>query len=703
VVVIDAPAGFGKSTVLDEWSEADSRPFARLTLARHHDDPVALTESIAGAVAEHAAVDDDVYSALHGSSRGTLKVSVPRLLDSLEASEVPLVVALDDVHTLSDPDSLAVVAALASGRSGGWQLALASRTEPLIRLSRLRASGAVLELTARDLAMDGAGAAALFRACGLRLQRESIELLLERTQGWPAALYLAALSLQGVDEPDAAARTFAGDDRLVADYLRDELLSSLPAETLDFLTRTSILDEVSGELCDAVLATEGSAATLRALARGNALVSALDGKDQRFRYHALLRQMLESELHALHPRAEAELHARASRWYAERGDIDHAVPHAIDSGDVAVAGDLIWSITGEYESAGRGASIRRWLESFTDAQLHDSAPLCLASAAVHVTDGDGAQAEHWVSAAFTALGRVPPPRNAELEVAAKLLRATAVPREGVVRMGEDVAMIADLLPDPRWGSLGCLIRGVALHLAGDLEGARPLLEEGARLGVSAAPNVGTLCRAQLSLIALEEGDVDGSRLLTERAVEVVDRYGLREHPPQALVRGVSALVHARVGESRLATRELKLAERLLDMLIEFTPWFVAETRIVLARTLLMLDDVPGSREQLSAAGPALHRVSDAVVLKSWFQRTWDDGDTARSVTGRWPLTPAELRLLHYLPTHLTFREIAQELFVSTNTVKTQARSIYRKLDVSGRAEAVACARSAGLLGAERER
>jgi LuxR family maltose regulon positive regulatory protein len=153
----------------------------------------------------------------------------------------------------------------------------------------------------------------------------------------------------------------------------------------------------------------------------------------------------------------------------------------------------------------------------------------------------------------------------------------------------------------------------------------------------------------------------------------------------------------------VATRELKLAERLLDMLIEFTPRFVAETRIVLARTLLMLDDVAGSREQLSAAGPALHRVPDAVVLKSWFQRTWDDGDTARSVTGRWPLTPAELRLLHYLPTHLTFREIAQELFVSTNTVKTQARSIYRKLDVSGRAEAVACAQSAGLLGAERER
>src|SRR5262245_26937916 len=272
VVVIGAPAGFGKSTVLGAWSEDDPRPFARLTLEGRHDDPVALTQSIASAVAEHLPVDDSVYSALRGSRHGT-KAAVPRLLESIEKSEVPLVVALDDVHALSDPESLGVLAGLTNGLSEGWQLALASRNKPPIRLSRLRASGAVAELTSRDLAMTGAEATALFRACGLRLQRECVELLLERTEGWPAALYLAALSLTDAEEPDAAARQFAGDDRLVADYLRDELISSLPSETLDFLTRTSILDEVSGDLCDSVLDTEGSATTLRELARGNALVS----------------------------------------------------------------------------------------------------------------------------------------------------------------------------------------------------------------------------------------------------------------------------------------------------------------------------------------------------------------------------------------------------------------------------------------------
>ncbi len=164
--------------------------------------------------------------------------------------------------------------------------------------------------------MDDAEAGRLLRACGLRLHTDSVRLLVEHTEGWPAALYLAALSLSAADDADRAAEKFAGDDRVVVDYLRDEFVSSLSGVELDFLTRTSILDEVSGELCDAVLEAEGSAEILRGLARSNALVRRLDNKDNAFRYHALLRDMLASELRRLHGGEESALHSLAAEWYA---------------------------------------------------------------------------------------------------------------------------------------------------------------------------------------------------------------------------------------------------------------------------------------------------------------------------------------------------------------------------------------------------
>ena len=696
VVLIGAPAGFGKSTVLGEWSEADPRPFATLILERRHDDPVLLAASIAGAVAEHAHVDEGVYSALRGSRAGTVGVAVPRLLESMRSADASVVLALDDVHALSDPESLRIVTALADGLPEGSQLALASRTNPSIRVSRLRANRALTELTARDLAMTATEADDLLRASGLELREESVELLVERTEGWPAALHLAALSLHLAEDADQAARDFAGDDRMVADYLRDELISSLREVELQFLTRTSILDEVSGDLCDAVLATEGSGTILRELARGNALVTALDSKDQVFRYHALLREMLASELHALHPREEAGLHARAGHWYAERGDFDRAVPHSIASGDVDVAARLIWSLADEYASAGRGTTLRNWLAEFPDGQRQASAPLCLAAATGYLTEGDGAEVEHWVSAAFTALRDGSTEDAAELEVAARLIRATSVPRAGVTEMGDGIGEIASLV-EGGWASLACLVQGVAKHLTGDRDGAGSHLEEGVRRGLSAAPTVEALCRAQLALLALDEGDFEAASEASDHASETIDRFGLGDNPTQALVVATVALTRARAGRTREAAAGARHAEELLAKLREFAPWYMAEVQIVLARALLLLDDVGGARAHLAHAGAPLHRIPDAVVLKEWFQRAWDDADAARAVTGRWPLTPAELRLLHELPTHLTFREIADELFVSANTVKTQARSIYRKLGASGRAEAVAVAKSAGLL------
>lgn len=700
VVLIDAPAGFGKSTVLSEWGAADPRPFAWLTLGNRHDDPVLLTASIAGAVGELAPVSEDVYRALHGSKPGTLKVAVPRLLESLHRNKSPIVLALDDVHALSDPDSLSVVDTIADGLPHGSRLALASRSEPSIRLGRLRANRHLLELDAGDLAMTHVETGAMLRACGLRLDPKSVDILLERTEGWPAALYLAALSLGAAADPDLQARRFAGDDRLMVDYLRDEFIANLDPESVTFLSRTAILGELSGELCDAVLEREGSALMLRRLARSNALVTALDSKDHAFRYHALLREMLASELHRLNPREAAELHARAASWHAARDDYDRAVPHAIATGDVETAATMIWSQAANYTSFGREATLEHWLERFSNTQIENSAPLCLVRATCCLTAGNGAEVAHWTACAVAAVTENPSPEAEAIRVAAGAIEASGAARDGVVTMRINAMRAFERLPaeDP-WRSLCRLIEGASRHLTGEPALARAALEDGARRGAVGVPSVHAICLAQLALLAIDEDDLAEATRLSRDSVARSELMGLADQPPQVLISAVAAYIEARNGEAATASRHVKHACVLLQALNELSHWYQAEVRIMIARALALLDDVAGARAQLANAARDLRETPDAPLLREWLQQAWKEADSA-TTNGRWPLSPAELRLVHFMPTHLSFREIAEELFVSPNTVKTQARSIYQKLGVSSRAEAVACARTVGLVGAD---
>lgn len=697
-VLVAAPAGYGKTTVLSQWAEADERPFVWITLDERHNDPALLVGSIVSGLNEVDPVDEGVFAALSAPRPSIANVVIPRLCRSLRDHDQPLVVVLDDVNRLDRPESLEALVALATCAPDGSQLALGSRDEPSIQLGRLRGHALVAELGAQDLAMTQSETRAVLEQSGLELGPDDVRLLVERTEGWPVAVYLAGLSLRGEDDVAAALERFHGDDRFVADYLRDEFLSRLTRRELDFLTRTSILERLTGPLCDAMLAREGSARILRRLSRANLLLVPLDRKDEQYRYHSLLREMLESELQRLGARHQHELHARASRWFSEQGDIDQAVSHAISSGDVDQAGSLIWANAASYESRGRTATLRRWLERFTDEQIAGSPPLCLAVATTHVTDGNGSQVEHWTAAAERGLKQPARPDREQLEAAMKVIRASGAARDGVTRMGEDVSWAYAQLPeDSPWRSLCRLIEGVSYHLRGEREQAQTALEDGARRGAAAAPAVEALCRAQLVLLALDQGDLEGAMPPAARAIAETDHYGLQDYPTQALVFAASGLVRARRGQVDEANRNLRSSIRLLSMLNEMSPWYEAETRITLARAVLLLDDIPSARAHLADSARYLRQVPDATVLREWLEQAWHDADSAQSVTGRWPLTPAELRLLHFLPTHLTFREIADQLFVSTNTVKSQAQAIYRKLGVSSRAEAVATAEAAGLL------
>lgn len=658
--VLVAPAGYGKTTLLAEWSEHDDRPFAWVTFDERDNDPRRLLTGVRRAIA----------------------VAVGR-----DGGHTPFVLVLDDVHALHERMALAAVAAVANDLPPQAALAVASRTQPQLPVARMRAERSITELGPRELAMTRAETAAMLKAEHHDLGRDGVELLLGRTEGWPAALSLAAVFL---DERGAAALAgFNGADRLVAQYVRDEVLSAVPAEQLEFMLRTCVADTLTAPLCDTLAGRPGSAPMLAELAR-TGLVVPLDRSDERFRYHRLVAETLHAELHASAPECEPELHRLASRWHRRAGDVDRAIDHALRAGDVAAAGRLVWDNLAPLVAAGTTSTAEHWLGRFTQGEIAEHATLALTAAGCALLRGQGETAAHWTAAAAAARSSAP-----ALQLGVAILRSALAGAPAESMSDVDAAQPGDAAAR----SLCSLVDGTARQLEGDREGAAKALENGARGAAVCAPLLHALCLAQLAVLALDQDDWEAAAAPVTRARAQVDRYSLADHAPMALVFAVSALVRARRGRMDVAQSDLSKAVRLQSEFVDIAPGIEAEVSLLVARAALRLSDVNLAREQRAAASRLLRRLPDAILLHRWaadltaqIDAFAPAGQAAHEV-----ITAAELRTLQYLPTHLSFREIGELTYVSGNTVKTQANAIYRKLGVSSRSEAVEQARGCGLL------
>lgn len=695
LVLLAAPAGYSKTTALAEWAETDARPFAWVSATPRHDDPALLAAAIVEAIDEIEPVHPDVLAALVSPQPGVSSALIPRLADSLEASDKSFVLAIDDVHALSSKATFEFLVGVIDILPPGSQLALAARTEAALPLGRMRAHHQLTELTQRELAMTAEEATELFAGLGLDLSDLQVDILQEHTEGWPAALYLAGLCLLDQTDKARAVASFAGDDRIVVDYLRDEFLSATSPTRLAFLTRTSLLDELSGPLCDAVLGRSDSARVLRELARSNYLVVPLDRVDERYRYHHLFGEMLQSELRRREPELQVELHDRASIWYAEHSDLDRAIDHAIAAEEFEQAGELIWQVFPEASGRGRIATVQRWLDQIGDERVSSSSKLALVSAHHYLALGQGVRGAHWTRVA-EAVGQ----GDESLEADVSLLKAT-VALEGVVQMGKEAARASELLPpDVPWQSPAFLYRGVSTQLTGHPRRAAPLLNEAARRGSVVSPIIQSIALAQLSLIEIDDDDWESGARLISQAHDQIERCGLSDYPSISIALAVSALVRSRLGQVEAAEKDLALATELAGSLSDFPPWYETEIRIVLARACARLDHPGRGRALLDEASQCLERTPDAALLAGWLTDADAELAVGSAGEGHEPLTKAELRTLQYLPSHLSFREIGDRIHVSPNTVKTQAQAIYRKLGASSRGEAVDQARSAGLIGDE---
>jgi len=670
LAVIVAPPGYGKSSLLQEWAEHDEREFVWLAPASLETDEIeATTRSI--------------------------------LADAETDGERGVVVVLDDAHLASPNAVRDLLGPLLEDLPAGSMVAIGSRTEPPLPLGRLRARRALIEVRVEDLAMMPAEASILLRQAGLELDLTALQALVSRTEGWPAGLYLSALSLRKEIDVSGALSRLRGDEHCLAEYFRDEVLAPLPADLTEFAVRTSVLDELSGPICDAVLERSGSGRILARLERASSLLRPLDPAHEHYRWHGLFRDALGAELRRMAPELVRTLHERASHWYEAHGDVDRAISHAVYAHDPVRAGDLLWARIVGYVTQGRNEIVQEWLTGFAREDLAGYAPLALAAAYSFVTAGRAAEARHLAAAAAAAVERCPESDGAGSLTAGLAAIDALVGRDGVTGMEESAVRGCELAwQDSPWRPVCMFLRGTATHLSGDPEGAAQMLEDAADLGAATAPSVTSLCLAQAAMIAIEQEDWDTAAELTDRADRVIGERGLTEYPISALAFAAAAATRAHHGRVDEAKRDLRSGIDLLTQLDDFIPWYGAEARILLAHASLWLADVVGARTLLAEASRLARRTPGAVIFERWFDDAWAHMDALAetSLAGPSSLTIAELRILRFLPSHRSFREIAAQLGVSANTVKTQAHAVYRKLGAASRSEAVMRASDAGLLG-----
>ena len=701
VVSVSAGPGWGKTTLLAQWASQSQRPVAWVSVDQNDNDPIVLLAYVAAALDRVSPLDPSVFKALASPGASVEGTVVPRLGAALLTMDVAFVLVLDDLHLLVNPPCLDSIAALAQHVPEGSQLALSGRGHPALPLGALRARGLALQIGPDELRLTEAEAHQLLRAAGLDPTAAEVAELTERTEGWSAGLYLAALSAKASGAAMKGVTAFRGDDRFVIDYLRSELLSRMPRDELRFLTRTAVLEPMSGPLCDAVLETSGSAAILESLARSNLFLVPLDRTGEWYRYHHLFRELLCAELKRVEPDLMPRLLTCAADWCEANGQPETAIGYAQQAGDVNRAARLVVRSGVSAYQSGRSATAERWL-AWLEAQgaLEQNGALAVLGALLATVWGRPVEAERWADAAERGSYEGPlPDGSASIDSWLALLRAQQC-RRGAASMRADAELAVETLArGSQFWPHALLLLAISRWLAGEVDQADDLLTDVAEAALEVAEtDVVVVALSERTAIALGRGASVQAEELADRALLIIRQYGMEQYPTAALAYSVAARIALHRGNVPGAQEHLARVQRLRPQLSYAVPYYSVQTRLELARAYLTLADASGAATILREIDQILRRQPDLGALPAQVDELRASLATMRThAPGASTLTEAELRVLPYVATHLSFREVGERLYLSRHTVKSHALAIYRKLNVSSRTEAVERARELGLL------
>ena len=702
IVSVVAPPGYGKTTLLSQWAERSAEAFAWVSVAESDNDPKVLLTYVAEALDAVEPIGERVFDALASPGSSVPGSVVPRLGSAFSSMTTPVVLVLDDVHVLRNRECRAALSALADHVPEGSRLVLAGRAEPPLRIARLRAEGRILEISPAQLALTRDEAASLLAHAGAALAEDEVTELHRRTEGWPVGLYLAALYLREGGLVTGAAVSFSGDDRFVSDYVESEFLARISRRQRLFLTRSAVLERMSGPLCEAVLSTPGSAETLADLARSNMLLVPLDRRGEWYRYHHLFRDMLLAQLQRQEPRLMPVLRRRAARWCLRNDLPEEALEYSIAAGDVNTAARLVERLGVAAHRRGQFTTIQRWFRWLEDRGGLEGHPMAAVLAGLFFAlTGRPVEAERWADVVDRWQHGDTLPRDATYAGAYAAILRALIWRGGLEQALADAdeavrscAVQGIVTPAP------ALYQGLARLFSGDLDGADGSFEKAVSAGEQAgAHETLAVTLSERSLGAMARSQWSRAGALAEQAAAVLRRAGIDESYATPLVCAAQARTALHRGDTPAAREALVRAQRLRPLLTYAMPQLAVQARVELTRVHLALTDIAGARTLMQEIDELLRRRPGLGNLAGEAEglRLRLAEERGAAAPGASSLTAAELRLLPLLTTHMSFPEIAEELSLSHHTVKSQAYSLYRKLGASSRSQAVSRSRELMLL------
>jgi LuxR family maltose regulon positive regulatory protein len=574
VALVCAPAGSGKTVLVRSWSAELGEPVAWVTVERGEQDAqrfwLQVIESLADAAGEEVVERVSPAPRLAGAS------VVERLVDQLERLEEPLTLVIDDLHELDSGDALAWLELLLARVPSRLRVVLATREEPALGLHRLRLAGKLTELRGPALLFSLEETKGMLSASGVALSDAAVASLHERTEGWPAGLRLAAISLAANPDPEQFVAEFSGSERTVAGYLLAEVLERQPPEVRDLLLRTSILERVSGPLADVLTGRAGGEAILQRLEEQNAFVTALDAARSWFRYHHLFADLLRLELRRGVPATIPSLHRVAASWHEHEGDLVEAIVHWQAAGDWEQAGRLLVDNYFALTMAGRGETLHALLGVFPSELQRGDGNLAAALAMDDILHGGLEEADAQLGAARSLAASAPAERRRLFAVYLAVIGVELARRRGDLPSAQEAMRALDAVlaaaPEtnempvqPEYLALGLMNLGIVELWTGRPEDARQHLEDAlARTRRIAGPFIEVGCLAHLAIAAPLTGQPLPLALeLSEQALAIAEAHGWSGQSMTTGAFAMAAMALVGLGRFDDAERHLALAEESL--------------------------------------------------------------------------------------------------------------------------------------------
>ncbi len=577
LTLVSAPAGFGKTTLLTEWSEDRSggeRSVAWVSLDESDNDPARFLAYLVGALrVTEEGIGEGVLASLRSPESPPIEAVVGALVNELAGVEQEITVVLDDYHLIASEPVHEAVSFLIEHMPENVRLVVASRTDPPLTLPKLRARDQMTEIRAADLRFTPEEATAfLGDVMGLTLSAGDVEALEEVTEGWVAALQLAALSMRDREDVSGFVEAFSGSNRHVLDFLAEEVLERQPAGVGEFLLHTSVLERMTAPLCDALTGRDDGQEMLERLERENLFVVPLDDERRWYRYHHLFADFLRGRLGRESPELTGELHLRASGWYEDNGHLAEAIGHALSAPDPERAARLIEQGIKEAWSRGEGPTVLGWLEALPTGAKRRRPRLITEHALALVLTGRPNDVEPLLKEAERAAEVTGEDRRFLLGFASAIRSWCARLQGDAPRAVELARRALSLLPDEdtpqRIFAAICL--GDALRTTGDLAAASEAFAEAAEIGRAADHVYGTLTGMVLhARVQAERGRLREAEEAFRRALRLLTREGFELLPAAGVVHiGMGVLLYERNdldGAERELNRGMQLAERAREV------------------------------------------------------------------------------------------------------------------------------------------